>query len=212
MSAPSSQPGPVRAERLAPALRRELLLDAALRLAEGHGFTGMSVEAVAREAGVTRPVIYSLFGDLDALLLALVDREVGRALADLAEAVPEDPGERDPEAVLVEGVLTFLAAVQREPRTWRLVLLPPAGSPDALRERIASNRRALAARISELLAWGLERRGGPAGLDHDVLARLLIAAAEDAARLTLAHPRRYSPARMAQAARGMLALLPAAAR
>lgn len=201
----SSQP---RAPRLPPAQRRELLLDAALAHAGEHGFAGLTVEAVARAAGVTRPVVYDQFGDLDGLLLALVEREVARAMAGLAEAIPDDPAGRDPEAVLTDGVRAFLEAVRRDPDTWRLVLLPPEGGPPALREEVAAGRRALAVRIAGLAEWGLRERGGPAGIDHEVLARVLIAVAEDAARLMLARPRAFPPERIAEAARGVLRLLP----
>jgi AcrR family transcriptional regulator len=197
-----------RAERLAPEQRREVLLDAALELAGERGFTQMTVEAVARQAGVTRPVVYDLFGDLGGLLLALLEREETRALAVLDEIVPHEPPDEDPEAVLVDGVRAFLEAVRRDPRTWRLLLLPPDGSPPALRARVGATRLALARHIARLLDWGLARRGGPHGLDHEVLARLLVAVSEDAARLLLAHPRQYSPVRLAEAARGMLGLLP----
>ncbi|MEA2307657.1 MAG: hypothetical protein QOH43_4937 [Solirubrobacteraceae bacterium] len=199
---------PKRAVRLAPEARRAQLLDATLHLAADHGFTGLTVESVAREAAVTRPVIYSLFGDLEALLLALGEREEARAMGALEAVIPEDPGDRDPDDVLVDAVRGFLQAVRDAPATWRLVLLPPAGSPPRLRERIARNREAVALRITGLLDWGLARRGGPAGLDHPLLARLLIAAAEDAARLMLADAAAYPPERLAAAARGLLGLLP----
>jgi len=204
---PVADPGR-RAERLAPERRREVLLDAALALAEERGFSHMTVEAVARQAGVTRPVVYDLLGDLNGLLLALLEREQSRALAVLDEIVPKLPPAQDPETVLVEGVRAFLEAVRRHPRTWRLLLLPPEGSPRSVRARVGATRLALASHIARLLDWGLARRGGPHGLDHEVLARLLVAVSEDAARLVLAHPRRYSPERLAGAARGMLALLP----
>lgn len=204
-------PAPKRTERLAPEERRRQLLDAALRVIDRDGFHAVTVESVARLAGVTRPVVYDLFGDLHGLLLALVEREEQTALAMLAAIVPEDPAGLDPDELLVSGMEAFLAAVRDEPRTWRLVLLPPDGSPRALRERIADSRRRLVVQIAGLLEWGLQRRGGPHGLDHEILARLLIAAAEDAARLVLAHPRRFPPARMVGAARGMLALLPPSA-
>jgi AcrR family transcriptional regulator len=173
-----------------------------------RGFHELTVEAVARRAGVTRPVVYEHFGDLEGLLLALAEREEAAALATLAAVVPDDPAGREPDALLVDAIEAFLVAVRRAPRTWRLVLRPPDGTPPALRERIGASRRRLAAQVAALLAWGLERRGGPRGLDHEVLARLLIAVAEDAARLELAHPRRFPPDRLAAAARGLLALLP----
>lgn len=197
-----------RTPRLAPEQRRAQLLDAALEVAEGDGFDAVTVASVVKRAGVTRPVLYDQFGDLDGLLRALVEREEATALAVLAEVVVDDPGTRDPDAYLVDAVARLLEAVRAEPRTWRLVLLPPQGSPPALRERIVASRAAVTARVEALLDWGIERRGGPAGLDHAVLAHLLVAAGEDAARLVLSHPRRFTPARVTEAARGFVALLP----
>lgn len=191
-------------------VRQRELLDAALDLIYEQGFGAVSVEAVARRAGVTRPVVYDQFGDLDGLLLALIDREEQSALAPLLALMEEAPlRDVDPEEILVDGVRAFLDAVRTTPRTWRLVLMPPRGSSSELRERISRSRRLLAARLTALLDWGIAERGGPVGLDHPLLARLIVAAGEDAARLTLLHPRRYPPERLAGLARDSLALFPA---
>ena len=198
-----------RPRRLAPEVRRAQLLDAALEAVAEEGFDAVTVEAVAARAGVTRPVIYDMFGDLEGLLLALIDREEVNALAPLLAIVSGDPGDADPEQFLHDAILAFLRAVRESPRTWRLVLMPPRGSSRELRERIRRSRRLVAGRVTELLDWGVARRGGPFGLDHPLAARLIVAAAEDAARLMLARPRRFSAERMAQAARELLALLPA---
>jgi AcrR family transcriptional regulator len=55
--------------------RREHLIDAALDVILRQGYGGVSIEAVARAAGVTRPVIYDHFANLGRLLQALVERE-----------------------------------------------------------------------------------------------------------------------------------------
>ncbi|WP_354700668.1 hypothetical protein DSM112329_00953 [Paraconexibacter sp. AEG42_29] len=206
----AATPPRARTRRLPPEERRRELLDAALDVITDDGFDAVSVEAVARRAGVTRPVIYDLFGDLDGLLVALLDREEEAALGPLLAIVGGDPGDDvEPEQFLVDGVAAFLEAVRANPRTWRLVLMPPRGSSPGLRERIARTRRLIAARITALLDWGVARRGGPLGLDHELFARLIVAAGEDAARLMLLHPRRYPPARLASIARDGLALVPA---
>ncbi len=197
-----------RSRRLAPAVRRAQLLDAALEVLAEEGFDAVTVEAVASRAGVTRPVLYDMFGDLEGLLLALIDREEVNALAPLLQIVGGDPGGADPEQFLHDALLAFLCAVRDRPRTWRLVLMPPRGTSRELRERIRRSRRLVAGRVTELLDWGVARRGGPFGLDHALAARLIVAAGEDAARLTLARPRRFGPERLAQAARELLAFLP----
>ncbi|MEA2158464.1 MAG: hypothetical protein QOD66_844 [Solirubrobacteraceae bacterium] len=201
-----------RTPRLAPEVRRRQLLDAALDVLAEGGFDAVTVEAVAQRAGVTRPVVYDLFGDLQGLMLALIDREEMTALAPLMAIVGGEPGEVDPEQFLVDAILAFLRAVKANPRTWRFVLMPPRGSSGELRERIQRSRRLVAERVTALLEWGIARRGGPPGLDHPLAARLIVAAGEDAARLMLAHPRRFPPERLSGLTRDLLSLLPTDAR
>ena len=202
----------VRTPRLPPEVRRRELLDAALDVIYEDGFQAVTVEAVVRRAGVTRPVLYDLFGDLDGLLLALLDREEQTALAPLLALMDEatDSG-REPEDLLADGLETFLHAVRAHPRTLRLILVPPRGALPGLRERIGASRRRVADQLAGLLEWGVTERGGPLGLDYPLAARLLVAAGEDAARLTLLHPRRYPPERIALLARDSLELVPATA-
>jgi AcrR family transcriptional regulator len=198
-----------RAPRLAPEERREQLLDATLWVVGERGFDAVTVDSVARRAGVTRPVIYDIFGDLEQLMLALIDREEERALGPLLDVLGQDPGEdTDPAEFLASAVATFLRAVRANPRTWRLVLMPARGTSDELRRRIQGSRRMLVDRILPLLEWGIARRGGWTGFDLELGARLIVAAGEDAARLTLAHPRRFAPERFALFAAEGGALLP----
>src|ERR671939_1072978 len=81
------------APRMAPAERREQLIDAALSVIVEQGYGGVSIEAVARRAGVTRPVVYDHFPNLARLLHALVEREERYSLGELDAVVPEEPGQ-----------------------------------------------------------------------------------------------------------------------
>jgi AcrR family transcriptional regulator len=198
-----------RTPRLAPPERRREILDATLALAADQGFDAVTMDAVARAAGITRPVVYDLFGDLAGLFEALAEREEERALDALADVIPAAGGpDDDPDEVLVTRLARFLEAVQADPPTWRLVLLPPDATPPELRERIERNRESIRAHLTELLAWGIDRRGGPAGVDLELLAHMLVVVGEDAARLVLAHPRRYPRERLVTFTREVLAALP----
>jgi AcrR family transcriptional regulator len=181
------------AARMAAPERREQLLDTAQRIALDRGFHAVSVDGVARAAGVTRPVVYGLFTDRAELLTALLTRAEQRALAQLAPALPGVPGPEDyvdPDALLVEGITAYLTAVRADPDTWRVILLPPEGAPPELAERVASGHRLVLQALRELVAWGMERRGG-AALDVDLFARSVMTLAEGAARLMLQQPERY---------------------
>lgn len=196
-------------QRLPPETRRRQLLDAALELVDESGFEDLSVEAVARRAGVTRPMVYDQFGDLGGLLDALADREESRALAALADVVPAEPPEgQAPDDVLVQRLGALLEAVRAQPATWRLVLHPPDGSPEHLRERIEANRARIRVELEALLAWGVAERGGPEGIDVELLAHLLVHVAENAARLVLADPDGHPPQRLQRFARALLEAVP----
>src|ERR1700759_973906 len=70
--------------------RREQLLDATKAIVADDGFHAVSIDAVARRAGITRPIVYDHFGSLDNLLVALLERETSRTLGQLAERVSSD--------------------------------------------------------------------------------------------------------------------------
>lgn len=181
------------AQRMAPARRREQLLDTALGLALERGFHAVSIDGVARAAGVTRPVVYGQFVDRAELLAALLARAEQRALRQLAPALPAVPGPEDyvdPDALLVDGVTAYLTAVRDDPDTWRVVLLPPEGAPAELTERLNAVRRDVLQTLRSLVTWGMDRRGG-AALDVDLFARSVLTLAEGAARLLLRDPERY---------------------
>ena len=197
------------APRLPAAQRREQLLEAALDIALERGFHAVSVDAVARACGVTRPVVYGLFADRTALLDALADRAEERTLDQLSRVFPsldDLSDDVDPDELLVAGVIAYLSAVAEDPRTWRIVLLPPEGAPAELAGRVDQHRRVLLRQLRALLEWGLARRGGP-GLDADLFARAVFTLAEGAARLVLADPDRWRLEAFEDFARTALAAL-----
>ena len=119
--------------------RREQILDTTEGIVEAGGFHAVTIDRVAREAGITRPVVYTHFGDLEGLLDALVARGNRRTLDALARIVPREPGGR-PEEVLLDSLRLFLETVRDDPATWRLALLPPESAPSLLADRIARDR------------------------------------------------------------------------
>ena len=149
-----------RRVRLSGAERREQILDVTKAIAFDRGFHAVSIEAVAREAGISRPVVYTHFEDLAGLLEALIDRESERALNQLAEVLPKQLDASDPTDQLLAALRGYLEAVQSDPLTWRLVLMPPEGAPEALRERITTGRSAVVALLAEPRRPGL-RLGRP---------------------------------------------------
>ena len=80
--------------RLPAAERRSQLLDAALALFSAEGFQAATMDSVAAEAGVTKPVLYQHFSSKRDLFLELL-REVGDRLSASVGTVTETGGDYD---------------------------------------------------------------------------------------------------------------------
>ena len=113
--APSSAIGVAQQSAAAPLRRpanpsrRELLLDAAAQiLARGHA-DEVTVETVARRAGVSRALVYKHFADRQELLGALYERESLLLHRQLSAAVKECDRLESMLRALVEGALTAQA-------------------------------------------------------------------------------------------------------
>jgi AcrR family transcriptional regulator len=187
--------------------RREQLLDVTKAIVEERGFHAVSIEAVAREAGITRPVVYGHFQDLAGLLEALVEREGARALAQLATVLPSDLRQGNARDLLDSALAGYLRAVDADPTTWRLVLMPPEGAPAVLREHIERGRAAVLAQLARAARPGLVP--GRESPDPELTARMLSAFADEAARLLLTDPARYPAERILAHSRWVLDQLPA---
>jgi len=196
------------APRMAPEKRREQLIDAALNVIIEQGYEGVSIESIARMAGVTRPVIYDHFSNLGRLLQALIEREEAYALAQLDDVVPSArPGVGDAPAMFAAGVRRFLDAVASRPNTWRVILLPPEGTPAIVREHVETNRARLLARLTEFVRFAVARSGIQADLDIEICARAILRLSEEAGRMVLTDPERFSPERYERFARTIMDLI-----
>src|SRR6202451_619073 len=74
----SSQPHTSGRKRMTGKERREQLLNIGRRLFAERGFEGTSIEEIAAQAGVSKPVVYEHFGGKEGLYAVVVDREVER--------------------------------------------------------------------------------------------------------------------------------------
>ena len=195
------------APRLPPEQRREQLIDAALGLILELGYAGVSIEAIARVAGVTRPVVYDHFPNLGRLLHALVEREERYALAQLEEVVPADAGETSPTELLSRSVERFLDAVKARPATWRLILLPLDGTPAIIRDQVETNRTWMQDRIAVVVRQVAARPDFPIELDIELAAMAIRHLGEEAGRAFLTEPDRFTVERYKQFVESVLGLI-----
>lgn len=181
--------------RMSAGERREQLLDVTKQIVGEQGFHAVSIEGVARRAGITRPVVYGHFDDLRALLEAMVEREGERALGQLATILPTELADSaGPREDLLAGLRGYLGAVSADPITWLLVLMPAEGAPAALRATIDGGREAIVAALAEIVRPGLGP--GSESPDPELTARFVSAIADESARLLLTSPDQYPVERL----------------
>lgn len=173
--------------------RREQLLDAALAIIDREGYDKISIDAIAREAGVTRPVVYGAFDDLGALLGSLLDRQQVRALEQLYAALPLDTA-NDIEELLSAAVPALHRMVLADPMTWRAILTSGTAAPAVMQQRIDGDRERVRQTIGSFIADWTGK-----DLDTDVFAHAVLAVLEHFGRLILADPETYSADRLRRA-------------
>ena len=137
---------------------RDALLDAAERLIRLQG-PSVTLDAIAAEAGVTKPILYRGVGDKDALVLALAERLVSRMTAEVSAIVAAASSARGRLLALVSGYLQ-LASLDRN-----LYLYVTAGgrSDDRVRQALL-----LADRTAEGFADGIAVGRAARGEDASV--------------------------------------------
>jgi AcrR family transcriptional regulator len=179
----------LKTPRMSAEQRREQLLDTTKAIVARDGFHAVSIEAVAREAGITRPVVYGHFKDLDALLEAMIDREGDRALTQLAEVLPRVGEAGDRTEMLIAALRGYLDAVRAQPITWRLVLMPPEGAPEKMRAKIAEGRAAVVSQLAVAMSSGFGP--GRESPDPELTARTVSEFADAMAKLILTDPENW---------------------
>lgn len=139
------------------AIDAESILDAAERVIERDG-PGASIDAVAAEAGITKPIVYARVGSRAGLATALADRLATRMMDAAREALAGRTFTR-------EGLVDFIAANLRVVLAHRnLFLYVTGGSTD----QTALGRLGLAERSTIPLARALEQWRSASAQDPSV--------------------------------------------
>ncbi|MFI0808662.1 TetR family transcriptional regulator [Streptomyces echinatus] len=135
--------------------RRRELLEAADRVVLRDG-PQASMNAIAAEAGITKPILYRHFGDKGGLYAALAKRHTD-ALLDSLRAALDAPAERRER---VESTLdTYLAAIEARPQVYRFLMHPAEGGTGGDQGfDVGKHSAPLLRRMGEELAQVIEER------------------------------------------------------
>jgi AcrR family transcriptional regulator len=187
------------ARRLPPERRRAQLLDAASDLAAGRDLATLSVQDIARHAGVSEGLLYHYFPTKQALL----DAAAARAAETMTAALEAGGADGDPRALLLSGLGAYLDHVRADPVGWRVLLAARSGEPARIAAAMDARSRALALRALAVtdpspalalvvdgwlafekqvcLTW-LEQPGASRAAVEDVLVTTFLQALDAAAR------------------------------
>ena len=130
--------------RLDPAVRRQQIAEAAARVFAEHDPSEVSFEAVADEAGVSRSLVYSYFGDRGSLFAAAYTYELARLDTEIDGALESLGSDRDR---LAKAVATYLTFAWRHRKEWELIASASASRHPAVREAVVARTQRIASSL-----------------------------------------------------------------
>jgi AcrR family transcriptional regulator len=166
-----------------------------------HGYKGTSMDAIARAAGVSKPVVYDCFASKAELFGALLDREEQRMFDQFAAALMSGAQVGDLQATLAAGFSSMLQAVADTPRAYRIALMSSSDAQAAIAERVRHGRERQVAAVAAVARAWLEGRVSPERLEASAwfAGHTLIAIGEAGVRMLISEPERWTPQTLGRA-------------
>jgi AcrR family transcriptional regulator len=160
--------------------REHQALETARIMFAERGFAAVTMDEIAAEVGVTKPLLYAYFGNKEGLYLACME-PAAEALVDTvaaAVAATETPG-----AAMRAGVHAFFIFVDADRSAWKVLFdeTLPAGAEPARRAAEQRERLAELVAAAELERVPAERRAA-SRVEIEALAAAMLGAAEALAR------------------------------
>lgn len=144
MATPSQPPAP--RVRMSALQRRDQLIEVSRHVFAEKGFDAASIEEIASEAKISKPVVYEHFGDKESLYAIVVDREVTLLMSMMTESLTSDR-----PRVLLEQAATALFDYIDEHTDGFWVLLRPHPRGDQRGGSFGTVMREVATHLSERL-------------------------------------------------------------
>jgi AcrR family transcriptional regulator len=172
-----------RAPRTSGDERERAILETAERLLGGHALGEISVDDLARGAGISRPTFYFYFASKEAVVLSLIEDMVEQAESRLGEALAEVAD--DPRAGLRKGIEDFFETFRAHRAVIKAGVELRASSAEArvLWTQVMEQR---VGEVSELIERERARGVAPGGPPPRELAIALLQMNERAQQATIA--------------------------
>jgi AcrR family transcriptional regulator len=125
-------------KRLPRAVREQQMLDAAVQMFSVNGYHETSMDAIAAEAEISKPMLYLYYGSKEELFGACLDRELTRFVDDVRSKIDFT---QSPKDLLRNAVLAFLTYIDTNRASW-MVLYTQATSSQAFAHTVREGRQA----------------------------------------------------------------------
>jgi AcrR family transcriptional regulator len=143
-----------------------------------HGFHGASMDSIAADAGISKPMLYNYFGSKERLYAAYLEQSGTAMLQAVRSAAPL--GAPGPER-LSRGILAFLAYVEAHRAGWSVLFAESVSQTGPVADGVAAVRERLAAMLATTLTT-------PHADLRDAHAHALVGAGESLANWWIKHP------------------------
>ncbi|PGH44072.1 transcriptional regulator, TetR family [Micromonospora sediminicola] len=172
-------------KRLPRAVREQQMLDAAVKVFSRRGFHAASMDEIADDAGISKPMVYAYLGTKEELFVACLHREGTRMMEAIAgAAAPELPADER----LWRGLRAFFGFVGAHRDGWAVLYRQARGSQPFAAE-LAAMRGRLVEVVAGMLDHALRASGREVGAtDLEVVAYALVGATESLADWLADHP------------------------
>src|SRR5688572_29321322 len=88
--------------------RRAQLLDVARTMFHRHGFHSVTMDTVAKEAGVTKPILYDHFPSKRELYVGLLEEDIDSLRKRVHAALEDSPGNRERIRASIQAYFDFV--------------------------------------------------------------------------------------------------------
>ncbi|NYH44294.1 AcrR family transcriptional regulator [Micromonospora jinlongensis] len=172
-------------KRLPRAVREQQMLDAAVKVFSRRGFHAASMDEIAEDAGISKPMVYAYLGTKEELFVACLHREGTRMMQAIAgAAAPDLPADER----LWRGLRAFFGFVGAHRDGWAVLYRQARGE-----QPFAGELAAMRARLVEVVAGMLDHALRAEGreitaVDLEVVAYALVGATESLADWLADHP------------------------
>jgi AcrR family transcriptional regulator len=159
-------------KRLPRAVREQQMLDAAVQMFSVNGYHETSMDAIAAEAQISKPMLYLYYGSKEDLFGACLNRELNRFI----EAVRADIDfTQSPKDLLRNAIGSFLRYIDANRASW-IVMYAQAISSQAFAHTVREGREQIIEMVAELVRAG-SRTPRP-DAEHQMMAVALVGAGE----------------------------------